>query len=167
MSIRVLGKRGRGEKGRGQMSLDVYLTGKEIKKRESSGIFIRDNGFLKEISMDEWLERNPGQTPIRLTEMADTNEIFSANVTHNLNEMAKEAGIYEYLWRPEEIGITKASQLIEPLRKGLELMESDPSRFEKLNPENGWGSYERFVPWIREYLNACIENPNAEVGVSR
>jgi len=44
---------------------------------------------------------------------------YEANVTHNLNKMAMEAGIYEYLWRPDEIGITKAGRLIEPLSKGL------------------------------------------------
>lgn len=29
-------------------------------------------------------------------------ELFEANITHNLNKMAKEVGIYEYLWRPDE-----------------------------------------------------------------
>ncbi len=35
-------------------------------------------------------------------------EVYISNVTHNLNKMAGEAGIYEALWRPEEIGITHA-----------------------------------------------------------
>ena len=30
--------------------------------------------------------------------------------------MAKEADIYQHLWRPDEIGITKAAELIPPIR---------------------------------------------------
>ena len=43
---------------------------------------------------------------------ADGAEVYSANITHNLNRMAMEAGIYECLWRPDEHGITKAAQII-------------------------------------------------------
>ena len=95
------------------------------------------------------------------------DQLFQANITHNLNTMAEEAGIYMYLWRPDEIGITKAAQLIEPLAAGLKLMKSDPPRFEKFNSENGWGLYEHFVPWIENYLAACRQNPEADVSVSR
>lgn len=96
-----------------------------------------------------------------------TEEAFSANITHNLNEMAKAAGIYKHLWRPEEIGITKAGQLIEPLQEGLAKMKAAPEKFEKFNAANGWGRYCDFVPWIERYLQACIENPEADVEVSR
>jgi hypothetical protein len=81
--------------------------------------------------------------------------------------MAKEAGIYEYLWQPEKIGITKANQLIEPLAAGLELLKSDPSRFEAFNSPNGWGMYEHFVPFVDQYLAACREYPDAEISVDR
>ena len=37
--------------------------------------------------------------------------------------MADEAGIYKYLWSPEEIGITKAEQFIEPLKKEFDTNE--------------------------------------------
>lgn len=96
-----------------------------------------------------------------------TESFFDANITHNLGAMAEEAGIYFHLWRPEEIGITTARQLIEPLRAGLELMRSDRARFEKFNAENGWGTYRDFVPWITEYLEACEQYPDATVRVSR
>lgn len=95
------------------------------------------------------------------------DELYSSNVTHNLVPMAIEAGIYQCLWRPEEIGITKAAQLIEPLRAGLALMKYDPPRFEKHNPASGWGSYRRFVTWLKRYLAACEANPDADVSVSR
>lgn len=81
--------------------------------------------------------------------------------------MAGEAGIYYALWRPDEIGITTAAQLIQPLKAGLAKLDSDPERFEKLNPSNGWGSYERLVSFVRDYLRACEETPDAKVYASR
>ena len=93
--------------------------------------------------------------------------IYDANITHNLNKMAEEAGIYKHLWRPEEIDITKAQQLILPLREGLALLLSDPERFKKFDPENKWGDYSGLVDFVRSYLAACEENPDSEVSVSR
>ena len=94
-------------------------------------------------------------------------ELYSANITHNLGKMAAQAGIYCCLWRPEEDGLSKARDLIAPMKKGLELLESDPKRFSAFNAENNWGTYKDFVPWIRCYLDACIENPDADAEVSR
>ncbi|WP_321913524.1 hypothetical protein [Paraburkholderia sp. J11-2] len=94
-------------------------------------------------------------------------EIYSANITHNLGAMAREAGIYMHLWRPDEISVTKASQLIEALQIGLADMVRRPSHYEQFNAPNGWGKYENFVPWIAKYLEACIANPDAIVGVWR
>lgn len=93
--------------------------------------------------------------------------VYAANLTHNLAKMAYEAGIYKHLWRPDEIGITKAEQLIEPLRVGLALLKSDPERFKKFDAENGWGLYIHFVPFVENYLQACEKYPDAEVSVSR
>jgi len=95
------------------------------------------------------------------------SEGYSRNITHNLGKMASEAGIYKAVWRPEEIGITKAAQLIEPLRAGIALMKYNRPRFEKHNAANGWGLYEHFLPWLEDYLAACEANPNADVSVSR
>lgn len=103
---------------------------------------------------------------VYLTEVRPT-EVYSANITHNLTAMAREASIYLALWRPEEIGLTRAHQLIEPLTAGLALLKSDRERFEKFNSDNGWGLYEHFVPFVENYLAACVENPNADVSVSR
>lgn len=97
----------------------------------------------------------------------NSSQHYSANITHNLGAMAREAGIYQHLWRPEEIGITKASQLIEPLQTGVALMKSDRPRFEKHNAANGWGTYVQFLPWIEKYLAACEANPDADVSVCR
>ena len=120
------------------MSLDVYL----LRKRS--------------ISYDK------GKT---YTE--EDEQVYWANITHNLNKMADEAGIYEALWKPEEINKYKAKDIIEILEKGLSDLKSRPEHFEKFNSPNGWGMYEHFVPFVEDYLNACKEYPDATIEVSR
>lgn len=97
----------------------------------------------------------------------DVNELYSANITHNLGRMAEEAGIYECLWRPDEHGITHAHHIIEPLAAGVALLATQQSRFEAFNAPNGWGTWENFLPWCAKYLQACRDNPDALVKVSR
>ena len=94
-------------------------------------------------------------------------EIFHANITHNLTDMAHEAGIYGCLWRPEEFDLTQAKQLIEPLTKGLEELEKHPEKYKQYNPENGWGSYEGLVKFVRKVLAACEQYPLADVKAYR
>ena len=120
------------------MGLDVYLTRK------------------KWVSYDE-----------AKTHTEENEEVYWANITHNLNNMAREAGIYEALWRPEEIGKTKASEIVELLEKGLTDLKARPEHFETFNSPNGWGMYEHFVPFVEKYLEACKEYPDAIIGVSR
>ena len=98
---------------------------------------------------------------------ARPTEVFSSNITHNLNKMAEAAGIYQHLWRPDEIGVTKAVQLIDPLTEELRLLEADPAKFRLFNAENGWGKYENLVEFVREYRDACAADPDANIGVSR
>jgi hypothetical protein len=93
--------------------------------------------------------------------------VHDANITHNLGEMAEAAGIYKHLWRPEEIGVTKAGELIQPLRDGLAQMVERPTHFKSFNASNGWGKYEHFIPFIAAYLEACIAYPDATIEVSR
>jgi len=172
------------------MSLDVYLEGGP--RIMEARIFVREDGQQKELSRAEWDARFPGREPVTISD--DHDEVYWANVTHNLGKMASEAGIYYALWRPHELDPELhaqikaqealrnyegayalehaappvfAHQLIEPLRAGLALLKAEPARFEALNPENGWGSYESFVPWVEKYLRACEENPDATVRVSR
>lgn len=92
---------------------------------------------------------------------------FSANITHNLGAMAREARIYRQLWRPEEVGITTARQLIAPLKRAIKAMKAEPERFRKHDASNGWGVYDDFLPWLERYLEACKAMPEATVTVDR
>ena len=148
------------------MSLDVYLMHGKAIREGGSGIYIRDGGRTREITRAEWDEKFPGCEPIVATH-EDSGDIFHANITHNLGRMAEQAGIYMAMWRPDEIGVEIAAQIIEPLEKGLELLRSNPDRFKAFNPENGWGDYDGLVQFAEEYLEACRHFPDARVYASR
>jgi len=90
-------------------------------------------------------------------------EISGKGITHNLAGMAREAGIYDVLWKAEEAGIKKAGQLIEPLEKARALMLADRKRFERFNSPNGWGTYADFMIFVQSLLDACRDNPGARI----
>lgn len=107
------------------------------------------------MSLDVYLTRNQPVT------------VYSDNITHNLGPMAKAAGIYMHLWRPEEIGIVYARDLIAPLREGLLRLHADPDHFRTFDSANGWGVYQNLVAFVASYLRACEECPDATVEASR
>ena len=114
------------------------------------------------LSRKRWISYDEGKT---YTE--ETDEVYWANITHNLNQMAEEAGIYEVLWRPEEVGKTRAGEIIDALEAGLADLKARPEHFKKFNAPNGWGTYKYFVLFVDEYLDACKEYPNTLIEVSR
>ena len=89
------------------------------------------------------------------------------NITHNLSEMASEAGIYECLWRTEENGFETAGQIVEPLRKAIADMKARPDHYRQFNAANGWGAYKDFLPWLEKLLPVCEANPGAAITAGR
>lgn len=147
------------------MGLDVSLYKPTPTLKKGTGVFVRENGNTRELSIQEVEERYP-ESNIQET-VYESNEAYSAKITHNLNTMASKAGIYKHLWRPDEIGIETARELIEPLREGLHKLKSNPEKYKAFNPPNGWGDYEGFVRFVSGYLDACYENPDAYVSACR
>ena len=146
------------------MSLDVSLY-MEGEVGIGSGIFIRENGQTKEISRAEWDKRFPEQEPV-IVDLID-DSVYDADITHNLSRMALKAKLYIPLWRPDEIGIRKAVQLIPILRAGLPALKNNKEQLERFNPKNGWGSYEVLVDFVQSYLAACEKYPDADIFISR
>jgi hypothetical protein len=143
-------------------------------------------------SFDSWFAKiNPKWRKLANKDNSDyevpTEEIYSANITHNLGEMADEAGLYEALWRPyrlkegynvpeddyeverefESNCVIQAKEIIPILEKGLKELVSHPEKYKKFNPSNGWGSYESLIKFTKAYLLACIANPEAEIETDR
>jgi hypothetical protein len=140
------------------------------------------------MSLDVYLTRNYHVTYDGGKTLEEKEEeLYSANITHNLGEMADKAGIYEALWRPhrlrevydiseddhfaereyEDSVTILAKDIIPYLEKGLEKLISKPDYYEKFNSPNGWGMYEHFVPFVQDYLTACKHFPESIVNVSR
>ena len=135
------------------MSLDLYFFKNDIDIKE-----IRAN-----IS-DLYEKRRIIQDKIKqLEDDYDDALLYSVNITHNLNKMAQQVGLYEVLWRPEEIDITFASQMILPLEKGIKELEAYPEKYKTLNPPDGLGSYDDFVAFCKSVLLRCRKYPDAVI----
>jgi hypothetical protein len=100
--------------------------------------------------------------------------VYEGNITHNLNKMAMEVKLsngmtlYDIMWRPDEQeGLKFARDISELLDEGWNILLSDPEKFKKFNPENGWGSYDGLCNFVYKYRNACWDTPDAELRVSR
>jgi hypothetical protein len=100
--------------------------------------------------------------------------VFSHNITHNLGKMAADVKLsnhmtlYDILWRPDEQENLKfARDIADFLDEGFNILLNEPERFKKFNPENGWGNYDGLVNFVYNYRNACWDNPDAELSVSR
>ena len=99
--------------------------------------------------------------------------IYSGNITHNLGKMAGEVKLsngktlYDVLWRPEEHNYFTAEDISELLDEGWNILLSDPEKYKRYNPENGWGEYDGLCNFVYNYRNACWDNPEAELRVSR
>ena len=97
----------------------------------------------------------------------DGSYVFEYNITHNLAKMASSAGLYEVLWDALDQGYTCAEQLITKLEQGIIELVCNENQYKKLNPENGWGTYEGLLRFAGKYLKACKQYPNALIEVSR
>lgn len=91
-----------------------------------------------------------------------TCELYSAGITHNVNSMWREAGVYDVLYNGE--GKT-AGEAIEILERGLEDMKSDPAKYKAMNPSNGSGDYDGAVDWLDKFLRACKQHPKSRIKI--
>ena len=97
----------------------------------------------------------------------NTKEVYSLNITHNLNTMADKAGLYYPLWQPHAIEATHAKDLIHVLLNGILWLEENKEEAEKYNAKNGWGDYHNLLLSAKEYLKNCKANPNAIIRTHR
>lgn len=114
------------------------------------------------MSLDIWLEM-----PLATGNEEYIAVLYEANITHNLNNMAKEAGLYEIMWRPDEIGVRFARDAVYQLEEGIKYMLEHKVELMPFTPDNGWGSYEGLLRVAQEFCEACYRYPNALIKVSR
>jgi len=126
------------------MSLDIYLSDKELKKCECECSHCGNKHHYE-----------------------TTDLLFHRNITHNLGQMAAECGVYPYIWRHDENGVKKASDLIEPVEKAIAELHSNPEKYKKLEPKNKWGTYTTFFNFLNELYLVCNQYPEAIVEVCK
>jgi len=97
----------------------------------------------------------------------DSEELYWCNITHNLTEMADEAGIYEVLWRPDESGYIQGKDIREKVIDGFCKLLNNPEHYKKFDSDNGWGTYDDFLGFCFEYIKALNEFPESYIFVSR
>ena len=99
--------------------------------------------------------------------------VYDNNITHNLSRMALAVKLtngmtlYDVLWRPDEHELVLAKDIAELLDEGWNILQSNPDRFKKHNPENGWGNYDNLCRFVYEYRTACWNEPDATIEVCR
>jgi len=99
--------------------------------------------------------------------------VYSANITHNVNTMAmvvelsNDLTLYDVMWRPDEHEMVYAKDIVDYLYAGWKDLVSNPEKYKKFNPSNGWGSYDGLVNFVKNYHDACMENLDAELRISR
>lgn len=74
------------------MSLNLYITSKTPVLHRGTGVYIRENGEMRELeTKQEVLKHFPGASPDDIEEKTyEDDEYFHLNLTHNLTDMALE-----------------------------------------------------------------------------
>ena len=90
--------------------------------------------------------------------------IFETNITYNLSNMYykcvdKEKGlkIFDNMSCKEALPI---------LQKVIEDLIDNKEGYQKLNPENGWGSYEGLLERFLDMRKCCVDNPDGIIKLS-
>jgi hypothetical protein len=100
-------------------------------------------------------------------------EVYTANITHNLGAMASEVKLsngltlYDVLWRPDEHSLVYARDIADLLDEGWNILLCDPDHFMTFDPPNKWGSYDGLQNFVYKYRNACWDNPDSTLSISR
>ena len=107
------------------------------------------------MSWDVWLETEVDGHAVELVD--------SINYTHNCNGMIRDAGFAEW---PYELGGMTSAEFCAKLNDTLHTLRANRAKYEAMNPENGWGSYDSLLPVLTEILDKFSRFPSGEVKVS-
>lgn len=90
-------------------------------------------------------------------------EIFDRNITYNL------ASMY-YKCIDKELGFKKLNNMsckeaLPILNSAIKDLIENQEEYERLNPENGWGTYDDLLEKIKDMRNCCEDNPDGIIDV--
>ena len=90
-----------------------------------------------------------------------TIEIFDRNITYNLSKMYYKCipGGFKAL-----DGMS-CKEALPILQKAINDLIENQEEYEKLNPENGWGTYDGLLQAIKDMRNCCEDNLDGIIDV--
>lgn len=85
----------------------------------------------------------------------ETAELFWRNCTYNLAPMLCE--IFQDKRGINSINMLTADEAAKKIYKAVQFMNDNREELEKLNPKNGWGSFEGLRDVLVELMEACFK----------
>lgn len=89
--------------------------------------------------------------------------LFQTNITYNLADMY-------YKCIDKELGLEKldglsSKEALPIVKRAIEDMIENKEEYEKLNPSNGWGSYDGLLRDLRNLKESCEQIPDGVIEV--
>jgi hypothetical protein len=107
------------------------------------------------VSWDLYLDPAPCAAPCSHCNQEEYRKI--GNYTHNTNDMLM--AIWAGAW--SDFNGFKARDVLPKVDGAIAALRSDPSRFDAMNPSNGWGSREGLVCFLGRVRTALAEEPDS------
>lgn len=89
----------------------------------------------------------------------ERRDVWHGHITHNLTDIADKCGLYEVLWRPQNIGY-ECKELVPKLLIGIDKLKGLMPELRKIEPENGWGNCDDLLRFAESVLKKCQEYPD-------
>ena len=83
----------------------------------------------------------------------------SWNYTYNTSPMLYDAGIDLHTYEGKT-----CKTVLPNFKKGLAVLRGNPIKYKKMNPKNGWGSYDRLVEILEQMVETFEKHPKAIIG---
>ena len=92
-----------------------------------------------------------------------TVDVYEDNITYNLAPMYYKC--IDINGGLKALNGMKCKDAVPVLNRAIDDLIENKEEYEKLNPENGWGSYEGLLKSLKSLRIACLENPSGKVEI--
>lgn len=83
------------------------------------------------------------------------------NYTYNCGSMFAKATEKQYSL--SDLNGMNCKEVAKIINFAIINMRSNPEKYKKLNPENGWGDYTSFLEYVEKIEKGCLENPKCNL----
>lgn len=90
-------------------------------------------------------------------------DVYEDNITYNLAPMYYKC--IDIDGGLKALNGMKCKDAVPVLNRAIDDLIENKEEYEKLNPENGWGSYEGLLKSLKSLRIACLENPSGKVEI--